>query len=188
MKDCNYDGQKKLINNIAEQFQVASNKSHASVILYSEMAAMYKNFNSFYSLKDFQMLVKELPMIGGRTHLDQALDVAATKMFSTKNGMREESIPKLLFVLTDGVQSPISMKKPLEDVAATLKSRNIHIVVIGSGEADKMQLSPLVKSSSDLIMVKKFEDAIEHMKKFSEHMCSGRDGIIFMKGCLCFVS
>ncbi|XP_046846527.1 uncharacterized protein LOC124440255 isoform X4 [Xenia sp. Carnegie-2017] len=172
MKDCNYDGQKKLINNIAEQFQVASNKSHASVILYSEMAAMYKNFNRFYSLKDFQMLVKELPMISGPTHLDQALDVAATKMFSTKNGMREESIPKLLFVLTDGVQSPISMKKPLEDVAATLKSRNIHIVVIGSGEADKMQLSPLVKSSSDLIMVKKFEDAIEHMKKFSEHMCS----------------
>lgn len=173
MRDCNYDKEKDLVKHIAEQFQVEPDKSHASVILYSNKAAMYKKFNAFKELKDFKMLVNELPMVGGATHLDKALETAASQMFTARNGMRDSKVPKLLFLLTDGAQSAASITTPLQEIASSLHKQNIRIIVIGEGEADEQQLQPLVQSSADLLMVKQFDEATDRITNFAENMCSG---------------
>ncbi len=173
MRDCNYEKEKKLVKHIGEQMQVALGKSRASVILFSNSAAMYKKFNAFEELKDFKMLVNELPMVGGATHLDKALELAASQMFTTANGMRDNTVQKLLFVLTDGAQAAGSMSKPLREIVSSLHEKNVRVIVIGAGEADEQQLLPLVQSSADLVMVERFEDAIDGLTTFAENMCSG---------------
>lgn len=173
MSNCNYGKEKVLVKHIAEQMQVAPGKSHASIALFSKTAAMYKKFNAFKEREDFNMLVNELPLIGGSTHMDKALDLAASKMFTEANGMRGSSVPKLLFLLTDGAQAVGSMAKPLQEIAETLHKRNIRVIVIGAGEADEVQLAPLVQINADLVMVKEFPDAKDQLTTFSENMCSG---------------
>jgi uncharacterized protein YegL len=182
MRDCNYEKEKKLVKHIAEQMLVGTNKSRASIVLFSDTAAMYKKFNAVEELKEFNMLVNELPMVGGATHLDKALELAASQMFTTANGMRDNTVPKLLFVLTDGAQSAISMSKPLQEIASSLHERNIRVIVIGAGEADEQQLSPLVQANADLLMVKRFEDATDALTLFAENMCSGMC-IIYHRPC-----
>ena len=173
MRDCNYQTEKNLVKHIAEQMQVAPGKSRASVILFSKSAAMYKKFNRFEELSEFKMLVDELPMVGGGTHLDTALDKAASEMFTTANGMRDNTVPKLLFVLTDGAQAAGTLSKPLQEIVESLHKQNVRIIVIGAGEADEAQLSQLVQSSADLLMVKRFEDATDQLNIFADNMCSG---------------
>ncbi|XP_028398895.1 uncharacterized protein LOC114521039 isoform X22 [Dendronephthya gigantea] len=172
MRHCNYDKQKDLVKHIAEQFQVEPDKSHASVIVYSDNAAMYKKFNAFKELNDFKMLVNELPMVEGATHLDKALQTAASQMFTARNGMRDSTVPKLLFLLTDGAQSATSITTPLQEIASSLHKQNIRIIVIGEGEADEQQLQPLVQSTADLLIVKEFNEATEKITNFAENMCS----------------
>ena len=178
MRDCNYEKEKKLVKHIAEQMEVATNKSRASVILFSNTAAMYKKFNAFEELHEFKMLVEELPMVGGATHLDKALELAASKMFTVSNGMRDSTVPKLLFVLTDGAQAGISMSKPLSEIVSSLHEKNIRVIVIGAGEADEQQLSQLVQANADLVMVQRFEDATNDLTTFAENMCSGMCSLI----------
>ena len=173
MRDCNYEKEKELVKHIAEQMQVAPNKSRASVILFSTSAALYKPFNRFESLSEFEMHIDDLPMVGGGTHLDKAIELATSDMFTTKNGMRDNLVPKLLFILTDGAQAAGSLSKPLQEIVSSLHNRNIRVIVIGAGEADEQQLSALVQSSADLLMVKRFEDATDQINTFSENMCLG---------------
>ena len=173
MRDCNYDEEKKLVKHIAKEMQVAPDKSRASVILFSTSAALYKSFSRFKELSEFNMHVDDLPMVGGTTHLDKAIELAASEMFTTKNGMRDNLVPKIMFLLTDGAQAAGTLSKPLQEIVSSLHNRNVRVIVIGAGEADEQQLLPLVQSSADLLMVKRFEDATDQLTTFVDNMCLG---------------
>lgn len=173
MRDCNYGKEKDLVKDIAEYFQVAPGNTQASIVLYSDDAVLRKRFDYSKTLNDFKNVVDNLPMKGGATHLDKAMHLAASSVFTTGNGMRRSAVPKILFVLTDGVQASSSITYPLRETASVLHDRNIKVVVIGSGEADRHQLSQLVQSPDDLIMVERFEDAREKVANVSDEMCHG---------------
>lgn len=173
MRDCNYEKEKKLVKHIAKEMQVAPGKSRASVILFSTSAALYKSFYRFEELSEFNMHVDDLPMVGGTTRLDKAIELAASEMFTTKNGMRDNLVPKILFLLTDGAQAAGTLSKPLQEIVSSLHNRNVRVIVIGAGEADEQQLLPLVQSSADLLMVKRFEDATDQLTTFVDNMCLG---------------
>lgn len=172
MSDCNYENEKEIVKTIAKNFQVAPEKSQAGIILYSDEAVLQR-FKDSQTLTQFKQSVDNLPFKGGKTRLDVGMSLAATRMFKPGNGVRGTNVPKVLFVLTDGVQVSSSIITPLKSSATSLHSRNIKVIVVGAGEAEKSQLSQLVQSPSDIIMVEKFEDAKEKVAKLSDHMCSG---------------
>ncbi len=168
MRNCNFQKEKDFVKEIAGYFQVAAGATRTSTIVYGTEAVLAKRFNQTTSLKDFQTEVDNLPLKGGRANLDEALHLAASAMFTVKNGMRP-NIPKVLVVLNDGAQKVITQYA--KDISSMLRKNEVRVIVIGVGEADPDLLAQIVASPEDLIMVERFEDATESLVSLFKRVC-----------------
>ncbi|XP_028401134.1 uncharacterized protein LOC114524110 isoform X2 [Dendronephthya gigantea] len=172
MRNCNYEKEKDFVIKLAGYFQVASGATHTSTIVYGTESLLVKRFNETTSQKDFQKIINNLPFKGGKANLDKAMHLAATEMFSAKNGMRQ-NVPKVLVVLNDGARKVITPFA--QEISSMLSKHEVRVVVIGVGEAEKDLLSQIVTSPEDLIMVEKFENATTMLVALLKRICLKRD-------------
>ena len=172
MRDCNFQKEKDFVKKIAGYFQIAPEATRISTIVYGADALLAKRFNETKSLKDFQTEIDNLPLKGGRANLDEAMHLAASAMFTVKNGMRQ-NVPKVLIVFNDGVQKVITQSA--KDISSMLRKNEVRVIVIGVGEAEHDLLAQIVASPEDLIMTEKFQDATENLVSLLKLICAKRD-------------
>ena len=176
MRDCNFKKEKDFVKKVAGYFQVAPGATRISTIVYGGDALLAKKFNETKSLKDFQTEIDNIPFKGGRANLDAAMHLAASGMFTVKNGMRE-NVPKVLVVVNDGAQKVITQSA--KDISSMLRKNEVRVIVIGIGEAEHDLLAQIVASPEDLIMTEKFDDATENLVSLFKRICSKRGMFTF---------
>ena len=171
MRGGNYLKEKALLKAIGREFDVSMYGSHVGIILYNDDAKVITGFNNKTTLKTFENTVDNLPLKGGKIRLDKALRLAASHVFTKEQGMRDENVPKVMFILTDGTQNRKCEEEALELAIAPIRNQGVHVVAIGVGEADERELRPLVKSPRDLFFASDFDDVTEPVMKFIKGLC-----------------
>lgn len=183
MRGGNYLKEKSLLKAIGREFDVSMYGSHVSIILYNNNAEVVTGFNNKTTLKNFENTVDNLPLRGGKVRLDKALRLAASEVFTKEKGMRDENVPKIMFILTDGTQSRKCDEEALELAIAPLRNEGVHVVAIGVGEADERELRPLVKSPNDLFIGRDFDMVSKSVMQFIKSLCQ-KYGTYIIQYCL----
>ena len=84
---------KDFIKNVISQYDVSENGTHIGLIAYSNRAVLHLKFNNFTGVDLNQATVTRtvdsLPRDQANTHINLALDLARTELFTEKGGMRE---------------------------------------------------------------------------------------------------
>ena len=171
MRGDNFLKEKSLVKAIAREFELSMHGSHVSLVLYNTDATVVTKLNNKTTLEGFENIVDNLPLKGGKTRLDRALRVVASDVFTRESGMRNENVPKIMFILTDGTQNKRCEEEALEMAIAPLRNEGVHVVAIGVGEAEESELRPLVKSRSDLFTGGNFDEVAEPVMKYINEIC-----------------
>ena len=149
----NFRLEKKFVNAMARSLNASPNKSRASVIVYGSTNYVVLSLEEFTDLDDFKLAVDSASYIDGPRRMDLALDAAAAVMNRTR-----ENVPKIVVLLTSGVQSPTSTPDPLGDVVRPLRDLGVQTFVVSIGsEPDKRELVSLVESPRDIFELPSFE-------------------------------
>ena len=175
MRGGNYVKEKALLKAIGREFDVSMYGSHVGIVLYNNDAEVIVGFNNETTLKSFENTVDNLPLKGGKIRLDKALRLAASDVFTKEKGMRDENVPKIMFILTDGTQNRKCDEEALELAIAPLRNEGVHVVAIGVGEADESELRPLVKSQRDLFIGVDFDEVTKPIMDFIKGSCRKYD-------------
>jgi hypothetical protein len=181
MRNCNFKKEKDFVKELAGYFQVGPGATHTSTFVYGTEGVLAKRFNETKSLKDFKTEIDNLPFQGGRANLDKAMHLAASAMFTVKNGMRP-NVPKVLVVFNDGAQKVITQSA--KEISAMLRKNEVRVIVIGIGEADQDLLAQIVASPEDLIMVDRFVDATPNLVALLKRFCLKRGTFEFILSCI----
>lgn len=89
-----------------------------------------------------------IPLEGGRTRIDKALQLAKDKMFTSGNGARR-GVKKMLILLTDGSQSQDRDAKDPSKISEAIRRTGVDVVVIGIGNGvNPTELSNLAGGSN----------------------------------------
>jgi uncharacterized protein YegL len=171
MRGGNYLKEKELLKAIGREFDVSLYGSHVGIILYNNDAEVITRLNNKTTLKSFENTVDNLPLKGGKIRLDKALRLASSDVFTKEKGMRDENVPKIMFILTDGTQNRKCDEEALELAIAPLRNEGVHVVAIGVGEADERELRPLVKSQRDLFIGGDFDEVTKPIMDFIKELC-----------------
>lgn len=171
MRGGNYLKEKELLKAIGREFDVSLYGSHVGIILYNNDAEVITRLNNKTTLKSFENTVDNLPLKGGKIRLDKALRLASSDVFTKEKGMRDENVPKIMFILTDGTQNRKCDEEALELAIAPLRNEGVHVVAIGVGEADERELRPLVKSPRDLFIGGDFDEVTKPIMDFIKELC-----------------
>ena len=170
----NYAKEKEFVQSFAKKLKISEIGNHAGAMLFSSTPELSIKFSDHSNVEGFIKAVEELPLLGGTTRIDLALQKAFDEVFTLKNGMRA-SASKLLLVLTDGKQTEDGEYMPLYEAALPFHEAGIKIIAIGIGsQVDKDQLSKLVTEPKDLYLAKDFEELVsqEFIKNITFDSCA----------------
>jgi uncharacterized protein YegL len=181
MRGGNYQKEKALLKAIGREFDVSMYGSHVSIVLYNNDAEVIVGLNNKTTLKSFENTVDNLPLKGGKIRLDKAVRLAASDVFTKEKGMRDEDVPKIMFILTDGTQNRKCDEEALELAIAPLRNNGVRVVAIGVGEADENELRPLVKSQRDLFIGADFDEVTQPIMDLIKGSCReyGTNNIVY---------
>ena len=84
-----------------------------------------------------------IPFMSSYTRMDKALRLAQKEFFATANGGRK-NIPKIIIMLTDGLQKQRKGVENPSEIAKEIRKDGIHTIVVGIG-------SGIVKGHTKLI-------------------------------------
>lgn len=155
-----FSKEKEFVSRIAKLLKISPNGNHAGAVIFSSSPELRIRLSDHTDVHSFSEAVENLPLLGGRTRIDRALEKAYDELFSVENGMRQ-GVSKLLIVLTDGKQTKDDTFVPLSDAILPFHEAGIKVIVIGIGSlVDKFELSKLVTEPSDLFLAKDFEELV----------------------------
>ena len=143
---------------ISEHFQISQSGAHVGVVTFGEDAELQIALDAHDTYPKFENAVDKIPFEGYRTRIHRAFEVASEKLFNVSHGSRP-GIPKLLFLVTDGRQSPQSnVGKFMRSFKTSipLLLRQVQIVAIGlhgTTEADVKTLQFLTRSRKNVYII-----------------------------------
>ena len=116
-----------LIKRIVDDFGISQSGTHAGAVVFSDFARVVIKFNDYFDVSSFKKALDVLPTPRGGTRIDIALQLAHRDLFSMKAKARD-GVPKVLIMLTDGVQTPSLYSlapeiavKPLHDIGVQVR-------------------------------------------------------------------
>lgn len=168
-----YAKEKDFVTRIAKGLEISLNGNHAGAVLFSSYPSLSIKFSDHSNVEDFNKAVELLPLLGGTTRIDLALQKAFNELFALKNGMRA-SASKVLIILTDGKQTKESDYMPLRNAILPFHESGIKVLVIGIGpKVDRDELSRLVIDPKDLFLAKDFEELVSEtfLRNFTLGSC-----------------
>lgn len=148
-----YDREKQFVKDLTNVFQVSSNATRVSTIIYSDFPKLIFDFDTYSNKQSINTAIDNLEYLGNRTRIDKALALALT-VFSKSR----PSVPRIAFVLTDGKQTEDYDAKPLDIAVRPLHDLGVQVYVIGIGsyiEQDELYL--LARRREDVFFVSSFE-------------------------------
>ena len=155
-----YDKAKQFVSRIATELKISSKGNHAGAVLFSSAPSLRIKLSDHANPENFNKAIRKLPLLGGTTRIDLALEKAFTELFSLQNGMRA-SASKLLIILTDGKQTKDYGYVPLHNAIAPFHQSGIKVIAIGVGsKVDKDELSRMVVDQNNLFLATDFDELV----------------------------
>ncbi|XP_065653360.1 collagen alpha-6(VI) chain-like isoform X2 [Hydra vulgaris] len=152
-----YHKEKDFLKSLIAVFGLSANGSRAGVITFSYHAEHSIMLNSFTDLSSFNKAVDDIPLMGLITRIDRALRLAQRKLFLSKHGGRK-GVAKLLFVLTDGSQTPDADAEDPGIIADELRAMGVSIIGIGIGsEVNETELAHIAGGESNRYSASTFD-------------------------------
>lgn len=103
--------------------------------------------------------------------MDRALSLAAEKLFSDGEDTRKD-IPKILVVLSDGVNTDSADAVALDNSVAPLHRSGVRVFVVAVGsEKGRENLYLLTQRKEDLYAVQSYDDLALQLRKISKDTC-----------------
>ena len=95
-------------------------------LCFSNKANIDIRLDDFHDTDSFNSAVDDISLISSSTNIDKALRLTDKQFFTKKNGARD-GIPKLVVLITDGVQTVKKADDP-SDIASEMQKRGIKLV------------------------------------------------------------
>ncbi|MEQ2169819.1 hypothetical protein GOODEAATRI_029065 [Goodea atripinnis] len=140
------------IISIVQQLDVQSDRVRVAVVQYADRAKTEFSLNTHSNKQAVLSAVKRLRQIGGRSsELANAIDHVLENEVKPSAGVRLSEASQHLVVLTGAPSTqPVSISGPL------LKNKRVNCIGVGTGNADRTQLSQIATSSEDVVTVPTF--------------------------------
>ena len=165
--------QLSLIKGAISPFQLASNGTHAGVILAGNKAQIAVKLNEFEDSPRFMSAINQLIPSGGRMRIQQALSMALREFFSDVNGARK-NVPHVLVILTSAKRIGDVDVDSLSRSAESLHAAGIRIILLAVGAGtttdhfNRIALTP---------------ENIFHLEKFGELTTSTLQSVVGKQIC-----
>lgn len=160
-----YQSQKEYVKQVFSSLAASSDQARAAFIIYSDYGVVKSTFRQYQSLQKFAQDVDSAELLGGKRHIDKALETAAAQF----DGDRPSS-ERLVILLTAGSQDQHGTKS-LNDAVRPLRSVGAKTYVVAIGDrVDNDELRPAVERPDDIIKMPSFtvlekraEDTVKHV-------------------------
>lgn len=113
-----YDKEKDFVKQLANIFDISLGQARASVIIYDDNPKLIFGFEDELDNRNASAIIPSLEHLKGRTRIDKALAMAE-RVFTDAR----PTVPRIVFILTDGKQTADYDAKPLDVASQPLKVR-----------------------------------------------------------------
>lgn len=169
--EVDFQKERDFVHSLASAFTFGRNETAAAVITYSDIATLNIPLGHHFSAERFKQAVERIPYTLGRTRIDKALKLASTDIFSDRGGTRP-GLPKLMVILTDGVQTPDPDAIPLSEAVIPLQNKGVTIFAVGVGsKINHNELRSMVQRDDDVFTATDFDDLLNKAYQISERTC-----------------
>ena len=119
----------RVIKSIVDDFGLSAKGTHAGTISFSDRAEVVIGFDQYYDTAAFKNALEGLPSPRGRTRIGTALLKAYNDLFTSKSASRP-GVPKIMILITDGVQATSSAKtiKANDAIIEKLVAKGIKVI------------------------------------------------------------
>lgn len=159
---------------MAKKLRLSSIGSRAALIQYSTNAVEEFDFNTFKSTDALSRAVEGLVQQGGQTRIDKALKLTFNAFYSDQGSARK-NVHRIVFVLTDGQQTPDPDAVALDVASESLRDAGVYVIAIGIGhQVDRGELRLMTETDQDVYLTSSFSDLLKKVSTFSTKACRGR--------------
>jgi len=161
---------------LGNRFSIGKGDVHVSSVIFSDSkdthTYVYFYLNNLFSKSDFGDKMMATPYQGGETRIDIALKLTNTEVFTKERGARDNA-QKVVFLLTDGVQTNPKKNDPVVQAEA-LRRRGATIYAIAVGkEIDVNELKLITGDRAKVFHEATFDNLLteEFVKKVTKAEC-----------------
>lgn len=166
-----FQKERDFVKAVAASFTFARDQTLAAVIRYNSKAYLEIPLGRHLSSDAFRLRTDQIPYTLGQTRIDKALQMATTKIFTAEGGSRP-GFPKILIILTDGVQTKDPDIVPLDEAIKPLRRAGVFVIAVGiGGHVDRRELRQMVLRSSDVYTVTDFDDLLKKAYVIAKRTC-----------------
>lgn len=145
--------------------------SRVGLIQFSIVPTINARLSDRLTYERFRTVLDNVRYQGGYTRLDRALSLAAEKLFSDGGDTRKD-IPKILVVLSDGVNTDSADAVALDNSVVPLHRSGVRVFVVAVGsEKGRENLYLLTQRKEDLYAVQSYDDLALQLRKISKDTC-----------------
>ncbi|XP_026109723.1 collagen alpha-3(VI) chain-like, partial [Carassius auratus] len=167
----NKDGFQEIINlmkYMVSKSVVGEKQVRFGAITYSDNPQLEFTLKQYYSKNDIQRVISNLKASGGRRNTARALKYTLNYFDKIHGGRREEKVPQVLLLITDGKANDFNgLAKWLE----TLAESNVIFFAIGIQDADKTQLNQMVGYEGTVHYANTYNDLCGLQKQVAQELC-----------------
>ena len=169
---------KDFVATVADSFLKTNVGSRVGLIQFSIVPTVNAWLSDRLSYVDFRRILSQVRYQGGFTRLDRALSLAAEK-FATED-VSESHIPKVLIVLTDGLNTDASDAVAFDTAVAPLHQAGVRVFVVSTGDAKgRENLYLLTQREEDLYDVRNYDDLSLQLRRLSQDSCESGGKSLF---------
>ncbi|VDI22372.1 collagen, type XII, alpha [Mytilus galloprovincialis] len=154
----NFRKMKSFVSNSVSHFTIGSNDAQVGAITFSSQPHFQFALNKHTDKSSLSNAIQKIPYQSGGTNTDIALTYVEKNTFTAASGDRIDA-QDILVIITDG-KSSHPPQTALE--ANRLKQRNVEIIVVGIGHADKAELNKMASDPAYVLYATDF-DSLSHI-------------------------
>lgn len=173
-----YNDEKNFLITLARVFNLTAAGSHAGVVTFSKGVEFSIRLNQYTDMTSFDRAVHRIPLMGGATRIDLALQYGWQKMFNPAYGARS-NVPRLMVLLTDGSQSKMRGSRDPAIVSALVRQAGIQMIVIGIGKGvNKGELRKIAGADDKWYTAKNWDELKSKgfVRDMSKSLCKHAEG------------
>ena len=169
---------KDFVGTVADSFLKPNVGSRVGLIQFSIVATVNAWLSDRLSYVGFRRILSQVRYQGGFTRLDRALSLAAEKF--ANEDVSESHIPKVLIVLTDGVNTDAPDAVAFDTAVAPLHQAGVRVFVVSTGDAKgRENLYLLTQREEDLYDVRNYDDMSLQLRRLSQDSCESGGKSLF---------
>ena len=152
-----YQMMKDFIKTVVQYNGLSRNGIHAGIVLFSSTAKVAIKLNDFFETRSFISAVQSLEHHRSARLIDKGLYVAYSQLLTKDFGARME-VPKVMLILSHGVQTKTKNYIDLRVASMPLKESGVLMTAIGIGRhTDREELVTITGNTESVYTVRNFK-------------------------------